>query len=285
MALCSKCGVMIPYDLVKAGHTHHPNCATSDTQIPLFSRAVDPSGMSPLEVDIRDELTEIVQWWARNIPRNRQVQVGPSDIGTPCDRELAYRLAGLGTVMHSDPLPSIVGTATHSWMAEAVQKYQEAHGFERYDVEMKVAPDVVLQGSTDLYHRPHRLVLDWKFPGPDVFREMKKTGFSQRYRVQLNLYGLGHRRAGRPVDKVGIVAMSRSGALRDMRVWIEDYDEEVALGAIRRMYNLGNLIDKEGILDDPSRWGMITPTPSRLCGYCRMYRAGGPADDTGCPGE
>lgn len=285
MALCPKCGMIIPYDLVKAGHTHHPNCATDDSQIPLFARANDPSGMSPLEIDIRDELTEIVNWWARNIPRNRQVTVGPSDVGTPCDRELAYRLAGLGTVMYSDPLPSIVGTATHSWMAEAVQKFEEAHGFKRYGVEMKVAPDVILRGSTDLYHYERRLVLDWKFPGPDAFRDMKKAGFSQRYRTQLNLYGKGHIAAGRPVDKVGIVAMSRSGALRDMRVWIEDYDEEVANRAIRRMYNLGNLVDREGILDDPSRWSMITPTPSRLCGYCRMYRAGGPADETGCPGK
>lgn len=285
MALCPKCGIVIPYDLVKDGHTHHPNCATDDSQIPLFARAVDPSGMSPLEVDIRDELTEVVRWWSQNIPRNKQVRVGPSDLGTPCDRELAYRLAGMEPVQYSDPLPSIVGTATHSWMAEAVTRFEEEHGFKRYGVEMKVAPDVILHGSTDLYHYERRLVLDWKFPGPDAFRDMRKQGFSQRYRVQLNLYGLGHKRAGRPVDKVGIVGMSRSGALKDMWVKIEDYDEEVALGAIRRMYNLGNLVDKEGILDDPSRWSMITPSPSRLCGYCRMYRSGGPADGTGCPGK
>lgn len=285
MALCSKCGIVIPYDLVQAGHTHHPTCATSDTQIPTFSRAVDPSGMSPEEIDIRDELTEIIQWWSKNIPRNRQVTVGPSDVGTPCDRELAYRLVGFEPVQYSDPLPSIVGTATHSWMAEAVEKFQQVHGFKHYGVEMRVAPDIVLKGSTDLYRYESRLVLDWKFPGPDAFRDMKKVGFSERYRTQLNLYGLGHIRAGRPVERVGIVAMSRSGSLRDMRVWIEDYDENVALRAIRRMYDLGDLVDREGILDEPSRWSMITPSPSRLCGYCRMYRAGGPADETGCPGK
>jgi hypothetical protein len=261
------------------------NCATSDDQIPTFARAVDPSGMSPLEVDIRTELTEIINWWSRNIPRNAQIRVGPSDIGTPCDRELAYRLTGMPPVQYSDPLPSIVGTATHSWMADAVQKFEAAHGFQRYGVEMKVAPDVVLSGSTDLYHYDRQLVLDWKFPGPDAFRDMKKQGFSQRYRVQLNLYGLGHIRAGRPVTHVGIVGMSRSGALRDMWVKIEPYDEQVALDALARMYRIGNLIDKEGILDDPSRWSMIDSTPSRLCGYCRMYRSGGPADGTGCPGK
>ena len=285
MALCSRCGVAIPYDLVKAGHTHHPNCATDDSQIPLFARANDPSGMSHLEIDIRDELTEIVKWWAQNIPRNRQITVGPSDVGTPCDRELAYRLVGLGAAQYGDPLPSIVGTATHAWMAEAVQRFEEAHGFKRYGVEMKVAPDVILKGSTDLYHYTRRLVLDWKFPGPDAFRDMRKHGISQRYLAQLNLYGKGHIRAGRPVDKVGIVAMSRSGVLKDMWVRIVDYDEEVANKAIRRMYDLGDLVVREGILDEPSRWDMITPTPSRLCGYCRMYRSGGPADDTGCPGK
>jgi hypothetical protein len=150
---------------------------------------------------------------------------------------------------------------------------------------MSTSSGDIPDGSTDLYQYERALVLDWKFPGPDAFRDMLKQGFSERYRVQLNLYGLGHKRAGRPVSKVGIVAMSRSGALKDMWVKIEDYDEEIALGAIRRMYNLGNLVDKEGILDEPSRWSMITPTPSRLCGYCRMYRSGGPADDTGCPGK
>jgi hypothetical protein len=284
-ALCSKCGVVIPTDLVKAGHTHHPTCATSDDQIPLFARAIDPSGMSFLEVDIRNELTEIINWWSRNTPRNKQVAVGPSDLGTPCDRELAYRIAGLGTVQSGDPLPSIVGTATHSWMAEAVTQFERHHGFKRYGVEMKVAPHVVLPGSTDLYRHEQQLVLDWKFPGPDVFREMRKQGFSHRYRVQLNLYGLGHIRAGRPVRNVGIVAMSRSGSLRDMWVKIEPYDEKVAMDALSRMYRLGDFIDKEGILDDPSRWSMIDPTPSRLCGYCRMYRSGGPADGTGCPGK
>lgn len=285
MALCRKCGVLIPPDLVQAGHTHHPNCATDDSQVPLFSRAKDPTGLSFDEVDIRTELTEIIQWWARNIPRNKQVTIGPSDLGTPCDRELAYRMAGLGTIQHSDPLPSIVGTATHAWMAEAVTRFEEAHGFKRYGVEMRVSPHTVLPGSTDLYHFDRALVLDWKFPGPDVLRQMRKEGFSNRYRVQLNLYGLGHVRAGRPVKNVGIVAMSRSGTLKDMWVKIEPYDEEVALEALRRMYRLGDQVDKEGILDDPSRWSMITPTPSRLCGYCRMYRTGGPADGTGCPGK
>lgn len=289
MALCRKCGIVIPLDLVNQGHTHHPACATDDSQVPTFhgpfARAVDPNGASFLEIDVKQELTEMVNWWARNYPRNKQITVGPSDLGTPCDRELGYRLAGIPPVQYSDPLPSIVGTATHAWMAEAVEKFEKEHGFKRYSVEMRVSPHRVISGSTDLYGHERQLVLDWKFPGPDAFRDMRKQGFSARYRTQLNLYGLGHVRAGRPVRHVGIAAMSRSGSLRDLWVKIEPYDEQVALDAIDRMFRIGNIIDEARILDEPSRWSMIDPTPSRLCGYCRMYRTGGPADGTGCPGK
>ena len=284
--LCRKCGIV-----VEGGAEWHVLCSPPDyapppesPAAPMFQRAADPSGMSFLEIDVRDALTEIIEWGSRR-GRSDQITVGPSELGTPCDRELAYRIAGVSGVQHPDPLPAIIGTAAHAWMEETVQAFQEAHGLYRFQTEMKVAPDVALSGTTDLYWQEKSLVLDWKFPGTDAMRKLRTEGFSQRYRTQLNLYGKGHIRAGRPVTHVGIVAMSRSGWLRDMWVKIEPYDEAVADVAIRRMYRLGAKITEAGILEDPSRWSTITAAPSRNCGYCRMFRTGGDADGTGCPGR
>lgn len=96
--LCRKCGL-----LVADGNEWHVLCSPigyeppKSEDKPLFQRATDPSGMSFLEIDIRDTLTEIIQWGARR-GRGEQVPVGPSEIGTPCDRELAYRIAGVAGV-------------------------------------------------------------------------------------------------------------------------------------------------------------------------------------------
>jgi hypothetical protein len=285
--LCMKCGISAAPD----GSAYHTLCAPEGYEPPkvedkpLFQRAHDPSGMSFLEVDVRDALTEIIQWGARR-GRGEQVPVGPSEIGTPCDRELAYRIAGVKGVQNPDPLPAIIGTATHTWMQETMDEFEKVHGLKRFKTEMKVSPDVVIpSGTTDVYWQERALVLDWKFPGTDAMSKLRKEGFSNRYLVQLMLYGKGHLNAGRPVTHVGIVAMSRGGWLRDMWVKIVPYDESVAQAAIQRVYNLGNLVYEAGILDDSSQWSKIKATPSRNCGYCRMYRTGGDADGTGCPGR
>lgn len=171
-------------------------------------------------------------------------------------------------------------------MQETIDEFEITHGLKRFRTEVKVSPDVVIpNGTTDLYWQDKALVLDFKFPGTDPMAKLRNEGISQRYLWQLMLYGLGHIRAGRPVTHVGIVAMCRGGWLKDMWVKIIPYDESVARMAIQRVYSIGNLVDKEGVLDDPSRWSRIKATPSRMCGYCRMYRTGGDADGTGCPGR
>jgi len=281
--LCVKCGAKLSQFLLDQGAEYHVNCATGAAASP-FSRSEDPNGLSHLEVDVRDAMTEIIQWGSKQ-GRSAQMSVGPSEIGTPCDRELGYRMAGLKGPHRSDPWPSIVGTATHTWMSDTVRAFEKAHGLKRLESELRVKPDAIMEGSTDLWWPEHELVLDFKFPGTEGMKKLREEGFGVRYNVQLNTYGLGHEKAGRKVSKVGIVALHRAGWLKDMWVKIEDYDRSVAEAAIARMYRIGNQVIKGGVLEDPSLWGTIEASPSRLCGYCPMYRAGKPADDKGCPGR
>lgn len=283
-ALCRKCGIVLAPSIRDRGGEYHTTCAPTPEQSP-FARAKDPSGMSFLECDVRDAMTEIIEWQYRSTPRNAQIAVGPSELGTPCDRELAYRLAGMKGPHHSDPWPSIVGTATHTWMSNAVIAFEKAHGLKRLESELRVQADRVLGGSTDLWWAEKELVLDFKFPGTEGMKKLRESGFGQRYEVQLQVYGLGHERAGRKVSKVGIMALHRAGWLKDMWVKVIDYDRSVAEAAIKRMYDLGSQVHEEGVLEHPERWARIKASPSRMCGYCPMYRAGGDADASGCPGR
>ncbi|WP_232524345.1 hypothetical protein [Nocardiopsis gilva] len=70
---------------------------------------------------IKRTLTDVIMAASANAPRSRQRRIGPSEVGDPCPRRLAYKLLDWPTVNDGgDPWPSIVGTATHAWLADAL---------------------------------------------------------------------------------------------------------------------------------------------------------------------
>lgn len=275
--LCRKCGKAIS---TKWGNVeYHPiNCWPDHMKLP----DVDAT---PFELALKEEFTEMALWAFDNADRSLQVALGCSEAGQECDRKLGYRMANVPAVRRQqDPWPAIVGTAIHAWWEKTVNAYQQAHDSSVWVTEMAVLPSPLVPGHTDLYGRA--TVLDWKFPSPDNLKKMKTDGPSQQYRTQVHLYGLGHVRAGRPVERVGIIAAGRQGWLKDMYVWTEAYDESVALAALQRVYDLaGKLIDLDAV-NNGGVWDQIRSVPSRLCGWCEWYapeQLGG-ASDKGCPG-
>ena len=50
----------------------------------------------------------------RDRPRSKQRRVGPSGLGTPCQRKLGYQILDVDRVNASDPLAAWIGTAGHS---------------------------------------------------------------------------------------------------------------------------------------------------------------------------
>src|SRR3954464_6772521 len=56
---------------------------------------------------LRDELAYLIMLYATNAPRSRQTTIGPSEIGTPCTRRLAF--------MVTTGRPSERGASTASW--------------------------------------------------------------------------------------------------------------------------------------------------------------------------
>jgi hypothetical protein len=249
-----------------------------------------PGQPNPAAMALKHELSKIILWNEREAPRSRQVAVGPSELGTECDRRLAYRIAGAKPVnTETDPWPSIVGTSIHSWLDTAINRYQNVKGDLGYLTETRVYPDPLVKGRSDLFNTHTGMVIDHKSAGVDVMRKIKKGIIPNSYRVQIQVYGLGHKRAGREVNEVALVFYPRSGWLGDVEVWLEKYDEKVALDALARMYELADKLMDLDIENNPHRYGLIPATPGDACVWCPFHSREKDmdvaADDKGCPGR
>lgn len=276
MKLCRKCGLAITGDWLGDWHV---GCWPDFERMPGFE-------MTGFDIDLKEALIEIVDIAQRNSGRSKQVALGCSEVGQECELRLAYRMADMPAVHNGgDPWPAIVGTAIHAWMEQAVNDFQAIHGIKRWLTEMAVFPSEIVAGHTDLYDTENFVVLDYKFPSPDNFRKMKKDGPSEQYMTQVQLYGLGHERAGRPVKRVGIVALGRQGWLKDLWVHTVEYDRKVALDAVQRIFTLGAKMIALG-LPDSGAWQEVERSPSRLCSWCPMWNRNESVPSAkGCPGK
>src|SRR5215472_3454289 len=122
------------------------------------------------------EFRGIIQRQAAFAPRSQQVHLGPSEIGAECDRQVAGKFAGLTRTNHvSDPWPSIVGTAVHSWLAGAFKGDNEREHILRWVTETAVVPHPDYPGHADLYDAYEAAVVDHKVLGPSSLSKVKSV--------------------------------------------------------------------------------------------------------------
>jgi hypothetical protein len=237
--------------------------------------------MTAADIDIpgvtTTDLLTIVRRAIDYDPRSLQVAIGPSELGTPCDRRLLLKM--LGATVHNtgtDKWPATVGTAIHAWLADvftADNASRVADGRPpRWLIEQRVTMRPGLSGSCDLYDMETHSVLDWKSTGVTRLRAYKKAGHpGAQYRSQTHLYGMGWARLGLPVQTVGAVFLPRSGELRDTWMWTEPYDQGVAQEAMDRADRLlfdANVADLDGRLDDMMA---NLPRDTSMCDFCDYY--------------
>jgi hypothetical protein len=236
-------------------------------------------------------------------PRSQQKRPGPSELGTPCQRELAYKIAEYkgAEITHHDtdelPWAALQGTMMHELMERALHWENGRHdgepGYDPWDPEGKAWIDENIHGSSDAFRRV--TVRDWKYTGPTQLKKLraaKRRGdppakqVSQKYRVQLQIYGHARALAGYPVKWVRIVFLARSWDFDDCDEWTEEYRPDVAQWAIDRYYRLDELVADLNVAEHPERWEEVPASPSEdACHWCPFRRPGGPADATGCPGN
>lgn len=168
-----------------------------------------------------------------------------------------------------DPLPSIIGTASHTWMQSAAELDNERLGRTRWLIEHRVHVAPGLSGSCDLFDTDNGIVVDHKFPGPDRFAKHKKK-MDPTYRAQAHLYGLGFENAGYQVNTVAIALFPRSGSLRSMWMWKEPYDRQFAQSVLHRRDQTIALLDDFQVQEHPERYAWF-PSEPHDCVYCPFF--------------
>lgn len=257
----------------------------------------EPPGAGSIEAGMLRDLNEVIMWGWYNDGRAGQALIGPSELGDPCRRKLAYRIAGLPSVNKAvDPWPALVGTAIHWWVETTIKRFQDTAGGQRWLTEFTVHPDDLVLGRVDLVDLEIEGVWDLKTMGSDKLKEFRElTAQAEQdpdswsdqlkgYRTQIHLYGLGVTRAGLPIKRVGLIAVPRSGWLSSMVVWSEPYDELIAYAALARLYEIAEQVIELAADERPEQIYAIEATPSRMCSFCNFYTPE-PVNGVGCPGK
>jgi len=219
---------------------------------------------------------------ARYSPRSRQASLGPSELGHPCARRLAYKVSGASVRWRdADPWASIIGTATHAWLAAAFQAANLVMEQPRWLVEQRVYPTPEVPGNCDLYDLFTDSVIDHKVVGNTTLTSAKAHGPTAQYRVQGHTYGLGWERVGRAPREIVIAYWPRNGILSSLFLHREPYDRTIALGALDRLASISAAAATLDLSSYPDRMNLIPATPGDECRYC-PYRSC-TAGDGGCP--
>lgn len=296
---CPVCQEQLEPIMASLGMMSHPGCSVeglpeeqhnpaSINQVNPFDDSATRNGYIPLPElaqDLQAEFTTMIRWHEEFTPRSQQLSLGPSDLGTECDRELAYKIAGIRGYNHGDPWPGFVGSSIHARLGDVIRAYAKEHG-GAWLIENRVVVDPLISGHADIVRSP--LVVDFKSGGKDVIDRARKEGPSHKYLVQIHSYAKGLIDAGHPITQVALVYLPRAGWLRDMYVWAAPYDPKVPIAALTRAYGIARHLKESDIRNNPDLWETIVPTPGFGCTWCGLFNKemgpDEPATDKGCAG-
>src|SRR5215213_10027970 len=97
-------------------------------------------------------------------PRSLQKAPGPSELGSPCARRIAYKLLGMPRNDQRPNWKATVGTGVHLWLAEAFAADNERQ--PRWLIETKVGVGLAdrhnITGHCDLYDLQTHTLIDHK---------------------------------------------------------------------------------------------------------------------------
>lgn len=161
--------------------------------------------------EIAARLKETFHAYSNRLERNTQTTLGPSEIGTPCDRRIALSLLRVPPVNPGgDGWASFIGTCVHGGLARMFTWADAGTG--RYAVEAPLSfPNAyVPKGTGDLLDRVLLMFLDHKLMGRWSLDKLSTRGPIPTYRVQVHTYAYGARLKG----KRSITSQSSVGPAR-----------------------------------------------------------------------
>jgi hypothetical protein len=247
----------------------------------------------PFAVALKRDLIEIIKWKDKGNPRSHQVNIGPSELSSPCDRRVGYRLAGIPQVNTTlDPWPAIVGTAVHDWLDKAVQSWNGEFVFlngPEWLTEERLTFSEWVTGKSDLFHVPTGTVIDWKGTSPDKMKKILKEGSPENYKTQIQIYGWGYQQLGFNVKRVALAYFPRAGNIKDLHVETFEFDPTVGPKAVARVPAVAEVLVNLEVFRNPHRWEQVDSFPSHDCGFCPWYNprrsSEQGASNEGCPGN
>jgi hypothetical protein len=257
--------------------------------------AVEEAAECPEPPSTVAELHQVLIGYDASRPRSLQVRLGPSELGTPCQAQIARKLAAAPRRPVTAPAwAPFQGTAVHAEMEQVVAYWNTQLGRTRWLAEDDLQIDDEIRGHGDAYDCDSDMVVDWKHVGTTALsklRAARRAGkpageqVSPEYRVQGHLYGLGHERKGRPVKFVRLVLLARSWQFSDSDEWTEPYQPEIALRALDRYYATKDLLTAFDVANNPPLIGLAPANPSADgCKWCPFHNPAAPSGWDSCQG-
>lgn len=273
---CPGCGVPVPHD--------HPICPECDRR----TSAPPPSTVG--------ELRQVLMDYDASRPRSLQTSLGPSELGTPCQAQIARKLAGAPRRPVTAPAwAPFQGTAVHAEMEKVVAFWNAQLGRDRWIAEDDLQIDAEIGGHGDAYDLDHDMVVDWKYVGTTALKNLRaarRAGkppaeqVSAEYRTQAHLYGVGHERKDRTPKFVRLVLLARGWQYDDSDEWTEEWQPDVAFMAIDRYYATKELLAAFDVARNPGAIVLVASAPSEhACAWCPFHDPTRPSSWDSCQGH
>lgn len=234
--------------------------------------------------------------------RNRQTQIGISEIGDDCQKCVARKLSGLyeNPPMDGGGWKAQVGTFIHGGLENHwPERYPER--YIRVGDKYEVRPGLVATDEQPLIHLERRLqvhqhktldlggscdmfiqgasfgiVNDWKTKSQARLKASASGKLDGAYRVQPHTYGFGWEQQGFLVTHVMLYGLPRDGHLNEAKPILMRYDRQIAIDALAK---IDNLIDAAEILERayPGQgWEKLIAAQEKAsgCWDCKGYEEG-----------
>lgn len=241
------------------------------------------------------ELRQVLINYEAARPRSRQVRLGPSELGTPCDARLVRKLAGAPSPPPTSPAwAPLQGTAMHAEMEKVVAFWNQQLGWPRWTPERRLDIAPGLSGHGDAFDDDSGTVVDWKLVGVTAIKKLRQARragapvhmqVSPEYRTQAHLYGRGHRNAGSDVRWVRLVLLFRGADYDDSDEWTEAYDDDLAQAAIDRHQELISMTAELDLSQHPEQITMVATSPGEACRWCPYHQPLAPTSWASCAGN
>lgn len=187
--------------------------------------------------DVANLILQGIRDFSANRPRSLQTEIGPSQLGNPCDHCLTAALVGWEKVGDEAWLP-LIGTAVHELLLGDASEWSGDEWMReaRITVGWLEGTKARIEGNADLYHIPTGTVVDLKVVGSNTLNGVRKGGPSQQYRVQTQLYARGFQLTYGFMPETVIIAYLPRNSMRlsDAYFDIRPYDVSIAVEALER---------------------------------------------------